>query len=222
MDQESLAGTLHGPALDGLRRINRISRAGAAVWSEIRPALDACSRRPLRVLDVGAGGGDVAAWLALRGEGAIEVDGCDVSSYAVDHARRRAAATRIEDRVRFFKHDVRAGPLPGGYDVVMCSLFLHHFDETDAVQLLARMKDAAQLRVLVQDLRRTRVGYVLAWLGCRVLSRSPVVRADGPASVNGAYTVSEVRAMGVAAGLEDICVRHRWPERFVLSAKGSS
>lgn len=222
MDQEDLAAATHGPALEGLRRINRISRAGAALWPEIRGVLDTCSRRPLRVLDVGSGGGDVATWLALRGGGHLEVDGCDISPYAVDHARRHAVAARAEDRVRFFRHDVRAEPLPGVYDVVMCSLFLHHFDNTDAVQLLARMKEAARERVLIQDLRRTRLGYWLAWLGCRVLSGSPVVRADGPASVTGAYTVDEVRALAVAAGLGNVRIRSCWPQRFVLSTKGIS
>lgn len=222
MDQEDLAAALHAPALEGLRRINRISRAGAAFWPEVRGVLDACSRRPLRILDVGSGGGDVATWLALRGGGDIEVDGCDISPYAVDHARRHAAAARAEDWVRFFRHDVRADALPGGYDVVMCSLFLHHFDEAGAVRLLTRMKEAAHLRVLVQDLRRTWLGYWLAWLGCRVLSGSPVVRADGPASVAGAYTLHEVRALALAAGLGDVRVWSRWPQRYVLSAKGGS
>lgn len=222
MDQGDLADTLHLPALEGLRRINRISRAGPALWPEVRAALDTCSRRPLRVLDVGSGGGDVAIWLARRAGTAVEISGCDISLYAVDHARRQAAAAAVADRVRFFRHDVGAGALPAGYDIVMCSLFLHHFDGGAAVRLLVRMKEAARLRVVVQDLRRTRLGYWLAWLGCRALSRSPVVRADGPVSVERAYTISEVRDLARAAGLDDVCIRSCWPQRFVLSAKGAS
>ena len=85
--------------------------------------------------------------------------------------------------VRFFALDVLAESIPEGYDVVTCSLFLHHLDETDAIGLLRKMADSAGRLVLVNDLIRSRMGYVLAWAGCRLLSRSPIVRHDGPVSV---------------------------------------
>ncbi|MGL4465630.1 MAG: nucleotide-binding protein, partial [Planctomycetia bacterium] len=66
------------------------------------------------------------------------------------------------------------------------------------------------------DLVRSPVGYVLAWVGARVLSRSPVVHVDGPRSVAGAFTPTELLALAEEAGLVGGKVLPRIPERFVF------
>jgi hypothetical protein len=98
----------------------------------------------------------------------------------------------------------------------MCSLFLHHLADDDARTLLARMRDAAAQMVAVSDLRRSKWGYALAWLGSRVVSRSEIVRTDGPLSVRAAFTIGEARALAYAAGLDGAKVRPIWPQRFLL------
>lgn len=219
MDEAGLDQQLHARALDGLRRINRLSGSPRTLWPRIRSLMESSSE-PLRVLDIGSGGGDVVVWLYHRAAATgrrIQIDGCDTSPFAVEYARRHAGAHRAS-ACRFFRHDVLAEPLRDGYDVAMCSLFLHHFDSEDALALLARMNVAARRLVLVQDLRRTRLGYALAWAGCRLLSRSPVVHKDGPLSVAGAFTSEEARTLARRAGLSGIQIEHRWPQRFILSA----
>jgi hypothetical protein len=99
----------------------------------------------------------------------------------------------------------------------MCSLFLHHLNADQAHVLLGRMKTAAKKLVLVDDLRRTRLGYWLAWLGCRILTRCHVVHIDGPMSVEGAFTTAEATDIAVKAGLKNPTMQHHWPQRFLLS-----
>jgi hypothetical protein len=70
--------------------------------------------------------------------------------------------------------------------------------------------------VLVNDLVRSRIGYILAFAGSRVLSRSPIVHFDGPCSVAAAFTRDEARQMAQRAGLEGARVDWRWPWRFLL------
>ena len=93
------------------------------------------------------------------------MEGCDISPVALEDARQRAAAAGAA--IRFFEYDALNGPTLSGYDAVVCSLFLHHLDEPDAVQLLRRMADTASQLVLVNDLER-------GWLG---LLAAHVVRA---------------------------------------------
>jgi len=81
----------------------------------------------------------------------VDIVGLDVSPLAVGYARRRAQAKGVP--VVFEVHDVVRQPLPKGFDVVMSSLFLHHLEETDAVQLLRSMAAVASRLVLVNDLR---------------------------------------------------------------------
>jgi len=101
--------------------------------------------------------------------------------------------------------------------VVTCSLFLHHLSEDDAVALLRRMADAAGALVLVNDLARSRFNYLAVWATCHALSRSRVVRYDGPASVRSAFTPREALGLAEKAGLAGATVRRRFPCRFLLT-----
>lgn len=217
MDQPGLDAARHDRALRGLARINAWSGAARLLW----PAISWLSRelsRPLRLLDIATGAGDVPLRLwrrAARRGLRLEIEGCDKSATALDHARRRA--DKAGAPIRFFAHDVCSEPLPGGFDIVSCSLFLHHLDENEATALLRRMKEAAGRLVLVSDLRRSALGWLMAWLGCRLLTRSEVVRYDGPASVRAAFTVAEARDLAWRAGLTGATVGRRWPWRWLLT-----
>ena len=169
------------------------------------------------MLDIASGGGDVPIRLWQRAQRAglsMEVAGVDASPTAVAHAQ--AAALRAGTAVSFSTLDVLREALPAGFDVLTCSLFLHHLHEADALTLLAKMRQAAQM-VLINDLLRCRVGFIAAWLGTRVLSRSPIVHVDGPRSVEAAFTMAEVRDLADRAGLHGATVATRWPWRYLLA-----
>ncbi len=220
MDAEDLDPAKHIKGLRALARVNRVSRVAARVWREIlhlnRGRHDRGGDAPLRLLDVACGGGDVPVDVARRAQRAgvpLVVHGCDSSLVALEHARREAERWGVV--ADFFARDVVAEGLPGGYDLVCSSLFHHHLSREDAVDLLRDMAEAGQ-RVLVQDLLRGTAGYVLAWFGLRLLSRSEVAHVDGPRSVRAAFTLPEVRAMAAEAGYVGAVVRRGWPQRFVL------
>jgi len=102
------------------------------------------------------------------------------------------------------------------FDIVYCTLFLHHFDDMSAVKVLDAMKRLARRAVLVDDLCRTSLGWWLAYLGCHLLSRSRIVHFDGPQSVRAALTPQEAQALAAEAGMRDAAIRRHWPERFMM------
>jgi SAM-dependent methyltransferase len=216
MDQPGLNPFRHVAALRGLARINFWSRSDALLWPHLA---DLARRRggALRVLDVASGGGDVTVRLWRRAQRAglsFRLEGCDLSAVAVTYARENAARAGAD--VRFFVHDALDGPPPTGYDAAICSLFLHHLDEAQAVQLLRRLATTADRLVLVNDLRRCWAGLALAHLASRLLTLSSIVHTDGPRSVENAYTVEEARFLAAAAGLEGAQLTRHWPYRYLL------
>jgi hypothetical protein len=218
MDQPGLDPREHAGALRGLARINFWSHSAGILWPPLTALAREMSPRPVRALDVATGGGDVPIrlWHRARRAGlAVRLDGCDRSPVAVAHAARQGQQAGAD--VRFLRADVLADPLPAGYDVVMTSLFLHHLDERQAVAFLGRAAEAAGRMVLVNDLVRSRAGLLLAHLGTRLLSLSPVVHTDGPRSVEGAFTLAEVGDLADRAGLAGATVARRWPCRFLLT-----
>lgn len=218
MDQPGLDEQLHRKALRGLCRVNWFSRSSGILWPAIRDLANQVERRPLRILDIACGGGDVTVAIARRGKRAgiqMQVDGCDISPVAVRHARQQAE--QVRSAACFFQLDALTDPLPEDYDVLMCSLFLHHLEEADAVELLKRMSVATRHLVLVNDLRRTRWGYWLARWGSRLLTRSHIVHTDGPLSVSAAFTTGETLQLARQAGIDHAKLSQHWPQRFLFS-----
>ncbi len=212
MDDPALDPGEHRRALAGLVRLNRVSDSAGVLWPAIA-RLAGELQRPVRLLDVATGSGDVPRKLLARANRAgiaLDVSGCDISPTAITEAAREPT------EVRFFIHDALHDRLPSGFDVVTCSLFLHHLSEDEAIALLANMENAAGRMILVNDLSRSRFNYCAVWLACHVLTRSRVVRFDGPASVRSAFTPAEAHNLASRAGLHGATVRSRFPCRFVL------
>lgn len=219
MDQPGLDTGLHHQALAALRRINSLSRTAGSLWPAIAAVAAQSPQQPLTLLDVACGGGDVAQRLAQRAVARrlpLQVSGCDFSPAAIEYASRTNQSADVAAVPRYFVHDVLAAPLPEA-DIVTCTLFLHHLDEEQSVILLQRLAAAARRLVLVSDLRRTRLGYWMAHVVGRVLTRSPVVRIDGPLSVAAAWSLPEVDRLARQAGWSGYQLRRVWPERFLLS-----
>ncbi|MCX6545176.1 MAG: methyltransferase domain-containing protein [Acidobacteria bacterium] len=224
MDQPGLDRREHDSALTALGRANIASRTMSVAWPAIQRVARTVSGRPLRVLDIACGGGHVAVNLArrfARAGIAADVLGCDVSPVALEYARTLAARACVQ-QVRFDQLDAIRDAWPTGFDVVHCSLFLHHLADEEAVETLRRMKDAARHLVVVSDLRRTDLGYLFAWIGCRLLSRSRVFHVDGPLSVAAAFSTAEARALTSQAGLDGAELRECWPQRFLLTWRQTS
>ncbi len=219
MDEPNLAPDAHRRALAGLARINALTRSANLLWPTIRDL--AKQNRPhrgqLHVLDIATGSGDIPLQLwkrAKRCEWPVAVSGCDISATAIDTARAKASAAGAN--IDYFLHDVLRDPLPTDYDVVTCSLFLHHLDPPDVVEILRKMMLAAKTMVIVTDLVRSRTSYSLVWIASHLLSRSPIVRFDGPVSVRAAYTIRELQQMAEEAGMTGAIVENCFPCRMRL------
>lgn len=219
MDQPGLDVRRHTRALDALGRANAVSLTAASLWPSIRAAARAAAPRPIRVLDIACGGGHVLVSLARRAA-RERIDtgwtGWDLNPTAIEYARTLAARSNVTT-VRFDRGNGVRDALPADVDVLVCTLFLHHLEEADAVALLRRMKDAAGCAVVVSDLRRTALGAAFTWVGSRLLSRSDVFLEDGMRSIAAAFTTAETRRLAGEAGLHGATVSHVWPQRWLLA-----
>jgi 2-polyprenyl-3-methyl-5-hydroxy-6-metoxy-1,4-benzoquinol methylase len=218
MDQPDLDVRRHVEALDALGRANAVSLTASAIWPAIRAAARSSPRRPTHVLDVACGGGHVLCRLArkARHEGiAVDWLGWDRSPVAIEYARTLARRTNVQG-ARFEQADVMHDPMPAGVDVVICTLFLHHLREREALALLQSMQAAARRLVVVSDLRRGPLGRAFTWVACHTLSTSTVFRTDGMRSIAAAFTTAEARALADRAGLAGAQVRQVWPQRWLL------
>lgn len=175
--------------------------------------------RPLRVLDVGSGYGDmlraVAAW-AARVHAPVELLGADLNRWAARAARE---ATPPETPIEWLTADAFHLRPPGGVDIVISSLFTHHLDDAALVRFIRWMEETARVGWFVNDLHRRRLPYVGFRLASRALRLHPFVQHDGPVSIARSFVREDwERALaqaGAPAGAAEI---ERWfPYRLCVA-----
>jgi len=168
--------------------------------------------RPLTILDVGTGGGDVPRALvrwARRASRSIRVIGLDLDAATLGVARGFA---RGYPEIAFVQGDARDLPLAtAAVDIAISSLMLHHLTPTAAARHLAEMDRVARRGFVMNDLARSRAGYSLVWLVTRLCPVNYMSRHDGPVSVTRAYVPDELRGLCDAAGLHDVRIAHYRP-----------
>ncbi len=234
-DLVALSRLDHGPELlDGplddhvtlggnLRDLGRVNRfMGGTRLS--RTALDALVGRsadagaPVTLLDVGTGAADIPRALLAdwqqRGR-RLEITAVDDRPEILDAAVALDPKLRATPRLTLAVADGRALPWPDdAFDVVHCSLLLHHLDEPAAVAVLCEMARVARRGIVVNDLVRGRLFWVGAWLLAHVATRNRFTRHDAPLSVRRAWSAQELRALLAVAGLRPVSesvdlLRHR-------------
>ncbi|MFN7939843.1 MAG: methyltransferase domain-containing protein [Bryobacteraceae bacterium] len=202
------AGDVEAAAnLADLRRINR--------WLGGHSVLRGCLRRwygagdRFRMLDIGAASGDTAAVVRKAFPGSRVV--------SLDHALRNL---RMAPQPKLAADAFRLPFAAGSFDVVGCSLFLHHFEDEDVVRLMEEMRRVSRRYVQAIDLERRWLARQFLPATRWLLGWNEVTLHDGPVSVEAAFRVEELRRLGAAAGLQGVRVRAHYPW-FRLSLQGS-
>ena len=196
-------------SLRDLRFVNRWLGARRALRDAVAPHLEASAAPSL--LDVGCGSGDVAAYLSESSRGRpVRTVGVDLKALHV------AQAPPV---VRGVVADVHALPFrEQSFDVVLASLFLHHFDGDEPAAVLAKLYSLCRRALVITDLRRAHVPYVFGRLTFHWLFRSRVSVADGLLSIRRAFTDAELAAAFRDAGLPHATIRRVFPYRVLAVA----
>lgn len=98
----------------------------------------------MRALDLGAGGGELAAELALRGAAVVAIEGREQNALAIEALRDRLGIA--PDLLRVQVADVRSldWHALGSFHVVVCSGLLYHLELDDQVALARAMRAACE------------------------------------------------------------------------------
>ncbi|MDR9441531.1 MAG: methyltransferase domain-containing protein [Schleiferiaceae bacterium] len=169
---------------------------------------------PLRIADVGCGGGDALHYLTRQpGLAArkLELTGLDHSPLVLDYARQHHGHPLI----RYQQLDALK-PWPAEqYHLICFNLVLHHFTDAQLITLLQRASRQGQA-LLITDLHRSRLAYAGFACLARLLGFSYVSRHDGLLSVRKSFTRRDWHRLCRAAGLPPPEVSWRWAFRWAV------
>lgn len=159
--------------------------------------------RCYRILDLCTGSGDVpramVEWARER-EITLRIDAVDANPVVLDLARQRSADFT---EIHYVEGNVLEDAPGESYDLVHCSLALHHFSDADAARLLARCAKLSNRWVLVSDLERHPLVTAVISLATGLFCNSEVAKEDGRISASHAFSFREMHALAEAAGWQN-------------------
>lgn len=200
--------------LQNLRELNRWFGSHALVLQFARRWIK--RGHSLRMVDLATASGDIPRLVVdhARAVGArIDIVAVEQNGATLEIARNLSAAY---PEITFVQADMRQWQPNESFDIVLCSLVLHHFSEEDAVHVLRRCRALSRQRVLVSDLRRGLLAYAGVYFLTALVFRDPMTKCDARLSAARAFSFGEMQDLARRAGWTNF--RHsnfRWARQAV-------
>jgi 2-polyprenyl-3-methyl-5-hydroxy-6-metoxy-1,4-benzoquinol methylase len=185
-----------------LGQVNRLTLSYRPTIAFLNDLVAATPNSPLRIVDVGSGGGDmlrrVELWARRKGV-TVQLTGIDLNPHAARAAREFTPAASA---IRWLTGNAFSYTEP--VDVVLSSLFTHHLDESEIVSFVRWSEAISSRGWFVNDLCREETPYKLFGLLAKTMRWHRFVQHDGPVSFRRSFREADWGRMleeaGVAGG----------------------
>jgi 2-polyprenyl-3-methyl-5-hydroxy-6-metoxy-1,4-benzoquinol methylase len=187
--------------LERIRQLNRWFGSHRLISNFMRRWVKAGAR--MRIVDLATGSGDIPRLIvdyARKIGTTIEIDALDRQPATLEIARKLSFAY---PEISYAETNILDWSPAGAYDIVLCTLTLHHFSDEDAVSVLQRCREASRDFVLVSDLRRGFLATIGVYLLTALIFREPMTRYDARLSAERAFSFSEMRKLALRSGWQN-------------------
>jgi 2-polyprenyl-3-methyl-5-hydroxy-6-metoxy-1,4-benzoquinol methylase len=198
MDRPQPVSAELGRDLKNLRQLNRWFGSHRLVLCFARRWIRPGDR--VRIVDLATGSGDIPRLIVdlAREIGAtVEIVALDRQSATLEIAKKLSAGY---PEISYLEENLLEWQPSERYDIVLCSLVLHHFSDNDAVRALRRCRELAQGFVLVSDLRRGWLASAGVYLLTALIFREPMTKYDARLSAARAFSFAELGELARKAG----------------------
>jgi 2-polyprenyl-3-methyl-5-hydroxy-6-metoxy-1,4-benzoquinol methylase len=213
MDDLSMKGEMLKQTLDQLAVINhrlggnRITIKGVKeLLKEARPGT------VVSIIDLGCGGGDMLRIVADYGRKNslnFKLTGVDANEFTINYARELSADYPEISYMTMNVFD--AAFQPRDFDIVLATLFLHHFTWEKIESLLKLFASKMTTGIIINDLHRSNMAYVLFRMISMFISNRMTTR-DGALSVLKGFKKHEL--INVSKKIPGTSSRVRWKWAF--------
>jgi 2-polyprenyl-3-methyl-5-hydroxy-6-metoxy-1,4-benzoquinol methylase len=215
MDDFSMEGDLLRNTLDQLVLINKRLGGNKATINGLHTLLKAEPKdAAISIVDLGCGSGDMLRAVADYGRKNnfnFKLTGIDANEYTVNYARKLSVKY---PEISYIEMDVQAIEFSDiSFDIVITTLFLHHFTDQEIERLLIPIVNKVRIGVVINDLHRSTVAHFLF----KVISlfiKNPMVKKDGAISVLRGFKKNELINISKKLNNTVSSINWRWAFRY--------
>lgn len=184
MDDFSIGGDLLRDTLDKLENINRWLGGNLVTVNALKFVLkNHPKEQELTIVDIGCGHGDILRDVAKFGRKKgykMKLLGVDANPTAIEYANE--LSTEFPE-LTFITEDIFSNDFKKReFDIVLATLFLHHFKEEQLVSFLSDTLKQTKKAIVVNDLHRHKLAYYLFML-LSIFIKNNMIIEDGLTSV---------------------------------------
>ena len=219
MDDFTLVGVEFRDTLDKLEIINRFLGGNSVTIKGLKKLLYRQTKtKTITIIDLGCGHGDIlrdVAKFGRKNKYKFKLVGVDANPDAIEYARE---LSKNYPELSFETIDVFSEEFKKQtYDVVLCTLFLHHFKNDQLIPFLKTVIKTATIGGVVNDLHRHRIAYYLFKI-IGVFIKNKMVREDGLTSVLRAFKKKEIKTILTKVQVP-FTIHWRWAFRYLWILK---
>lgn len=216
MDNFDMKGELLRDALNKIAKINQLLGGNQLTLEGVKNILKQNpTDQKITIVDVGCGNGDMLRYLADYGNSnslEFELIGIDANQFTVDYAKELSIHyPNIKYRCEDIFDEIFAALQ---YDIVLCTLTLHHFKDDEIIKLLKVFNVNAKLGIVINDLQRSSVSYRLFQALCFVFRLNDMSREDGLVSILRGFKRPELELFSRKLNFKNYCIEWKWAFRY--------
>lgn len=216
MDDFFLEGKELQDALDKIAHINQLLGGNKLTLHGIKILLKKCdTAQTITIADVGCGNGDMLRMLAKYGQRNnlhFKLIGVDANAFTINYAKTLSEDfSNIEYKcIDIFSEDF----VPVKYDIVLCTLTLHHFSKDEILNIMTTFNNNANIGIIVNDLHRSKLAYRLFEMVCTVFNLNKMSREDGLVSILRGFKKKELEDFSKKLDLKNYTINWKWAFRY--------
>ena len=216
MDDFAMEGEILRNALDKIAKINRLLGGNRLTLCGVQDLIATKPKQTeISIMDVGCGNGDMLRTLAdygLKNNLNFQLTGIDANACAINYARKLSnnypnINFRCENVFEKAFEEVK-------YDIVLCTLTLHHFKDHEIIQLMTVFNANSRIGIVINDLHRSSISYVLFQVLCFIFLLNAMSRQDGLISILRGFKKKELVYFSKKLKFTNITIQWKWAFRY--------
>lgn len=211
-----MEGEILREALDKIAKINQLLGGNQLTLQGLEKLLLNFNKKTqITIVDVGCGNGDMLRTLAKFGNDNgynFQLIGIDANDFTVNYAKKLSTAY---SNIQFRCEDIFNTTFSNlKYDIVLCTLTLHHFNNQEIEYLLRTFNRNCSIGIVINDLHRSVIAYWLFEILCFVFGLNRMSKQDGLTSILRGFKKLELIELSEIMSFENYSIQWKWAFRY--------